>query len=161
MSALPVWDPGNFAPPETMMADDRRAVTIALDPAVPRSDRVPAPILDAELSTWMRPSSAACFPIHDLGVLRLYSLAREILAGAGEPEDPEDLDVVRAQMWIIARRLFSPGGNIRARIEQAIESGWLTPKLEPEAEISTAQHARLAAWSVHRAALLWAKETSG
>jgi hypothetical protein len=102
----------------------------------------PVPWVDAEMLPWARPSAAASFPVHPLGVIALYD--RAMFAAAKEAAelfdgpDDERHAALDAEVWRISLLLFSAGAPIRAAIDRLLERKAYLPRKTPASDEATA-----------------------
>lgn len=144
-------------PPYWQRSRDGRLVDVLGPTGIPETHT--APLLQAEVRTWRRPSAAASFPLHPLGVLHLYDRAMGVIeeAGALDRFSAEDRGHVERLCSRFAGRVFAPGLSIRSALDRAIDGRWLSPRDDDEGA-GVLQAAHLAAWAVVQAAAEWAGE---
>ncbi len=162
MSDFAPWEMGVHLPPDIARAQDGRRVRIVPNPAVPIPAVISTPLLAVETEVWVKPSAAACFPLHPLGVMSLYQRARKLLTDTGlvGSLSPEQLTNAEVCVWKVAGKLYKPGCSIRARLDAMVEERGFYVTEKDKHDPFVAQPAHLAAWVVQRAALAWAQEAT-
>lgn len=162
LGTFEAWTFGTFAPPGAARAQDGSRVRITPNPAIPVPAVISTPMLAVEMTPWIKPSAAACFPVHPLGGLELYERARTLLAATGQLSSlsPEQLSGCETAVWRFTAKLFKAGHPIRSRLDEAVENRWFSLREEDARDPYTAQPAHIAAWVVLQAALDWAREAS-
>ena len=125
--------------------------------------RTTPPVAQCETALWVRPSSAACFPLHPAAVSELHSraatLLEPIIEALGASEEDRKLGALHC--WRASCQLYAPGRPIRSALNEFVDAAKYTPKvtgLEPAERQAATRAGMLAAWAVVRAATEWTAE---
>jgi hypothetical protein len=161
MSAA-AWKPPDVAPPRGRFDEDAGILTLP-DALGLVTKPAAAPCIADEARLWVRPSAAACFPVHPAGVVELHARAAELLAGVldGLELADGDRERLRRQLWQSTCALYTPGTSVRSALDAFADGGKYRPNLtghDGAERIAATRTALLAAWAVVHAAIAWVAE---
>jgi hypothetical protein len=124
----------------------------------------PIPFVQAEAEVWVRPSTAACFPLHSIGAAELYARAANLVTPIVKQYkiEGERRDMLADRLWWAALMLFRAGHSVRTSIDAFVDHAKYMPgrsaSLSSDENDAIERLALLAAGAVVRAATLWAAE---
>lgn len=156
------WEPPDVAPPRGRFDEDSGILTLP-DALGLVTKPAAAPCIADETQLWVRPSAAACFPVHPAGVVELHARAAELLAGVldGLELADGDRERVRRQLWQSTCALYVPGAPVRSALDAFVENGKYRPNLTGQdgaERIAATRTGLLATWAIVRAATAWVAE---
>ena len=73
------WTGVKPTPPGFRLGDLERSVE--LRSSYDENELFPMPCFDVELAVFSRPSASVCFPVHPVGVIKVYEAAAEVFGG--------------------------------------------------------------------------------
>jgi hypothetical protein len=157
------WASPEELPPETENSSIPGTIILS-DGVVPKL--FPTPILGAELDPVVRPSPSVCFPLHPIGVLKLYGLARAAQNSFGSVEalglDRTDAQELYGATWSAARHCYLPGEPLRSGFDRLVEQKYRGFRFEDVREsVGRVQGDRIRLLAVHFLALAlgeWAED---